>query len=334
MALHCLVGAKWFNTITGHSTCTIAFAAITAIISFLGSLPRTFSTLAKLATFSAFFTFISVILAAIFSGIEKKPAGYPKQGEPQVLAVPLAGTTFVYGMNAFMNISYTFIGQITLPSFIAEMREPKDFPKALWLVTICEIIVFSLVGGVVYGYTGTQYMTAPAFGSLSNEVYKKVAFTFMVPTIIFLGVLYASVSARFVFFRIFAGTKHMGNHTLVGWASWAGILAALWIFALIIAEVIPFFSDLLSLMSSLFDSFFGFIFWGVAYFRLRNAKYGPDYWKARGLRGYLGFFFNVGLCMIGVLFLTGGTYASVQSIVDGYKMSSFGGAFTCQDNGL
>ncbi|OAL50516.1 hypothetical protein IQ07DRAFT_428757 [Pyrenochaeta sp. DS3sAY3a] len=334
MGLHCLVGAKWFNTITGHSVCTIGFSAITAIISFGASLPRTFSSLAKIATFSALFTFISVMLAAIFSGIEKKPAGYPSLGEPTVLVVPAASTTFVMGMNAFMNISYTFIGQITLPSFIAEMKNPKDFPKALWAVTICEVIVFSLVGGVVYGYTGTQYMTAPAFGSLRNEVYKKVAFTFMVPTIIFLGVLYASVSARFVFFRLFTGTRHMGNHTVVGWAAWAGILAVLWVLAFIIAEVIPFFSDLLSLMSSLFDSFFGFIFWGVAYFRMRKAKYGDDYWKTRGFRGYFGFFFNIGLCFIGLLFLTAGTYATVQSIIDGYAAASFGGPFTCSNNGL
>jgi hypothetical protein len=248
--------------------------------------------------------------------------------------VPKASTTFVMGMNAFMNISYTFIGQITLPSFIAEMKEPKDFPKALWVVTICEVIVFSLVGGVVYGYTGTQYMTTPAFGSLSNEVYKKVSFTFMVPTIIFLGVLYASVSARFIFFRVFAGTKHIGNHTVVGWAGWIAILAVLWVFAFIIAEVIPFFSDLLSLMSSLFDSFFGFIFWGVAYMRLRRAKYGEGFWKTRGFRGYFGFFFNILLCLIGLLFLTAGTYATVQSIIDGYRTAGFGGPFTCADNGL
>ncbi|KAH7096003.1 transmembrane amino acid transporter protein-domain-containing protein [Paraphoma chrysanthemicola] len=334
MGLHCLVGAKWWNTITGHGICTIGFSAITAVISFAGSIPRTFNGLAKIATFSALFTFISVILAAAFSGAEGKPAGYPSKGEPTVLAVPAAGTSFVLGMSAFMNISYTFIGQITLPSFIAEMKEPKDFPKALWVVTICEVIVFSLVGGIVYGYTGTQYMTSPAFGSLENEVYKKVAFTFMVPTIIFLGVLYASVSARFVFFRVFAGTKHLGNHTFVGWATWIGILALLWVFAFIIAEVIPFFSDLLSLMSSLFDSFFGFIFWGVAYMRLRRAKYGEGFWKTRGFRGYFGFFFNILLCLIGLLFLTAGTYATVQSIIDGYKLSSFGGPFTCQDNGL
>jgi len=62
-----------------------------------------------------------------------------------------------------------------------------------------------------------------------------------------------------------------GSNTLVGWASWAAILAVTWVFAFIIAEVIPFFSDLLSLMSSLFDSFFGFIFWGVAYLRMRRV---------------------------------------------------------------
>lgn len=284
---HCLVGAKYLNTMSNHSVCTIGFSAIMAVVSFICSMPRTFSALARIATFSAFFTFVSVLLATIFAGIEPHPKGYPKYGEPVVLAIPAAGTTFVAGMNAFMNISYTFIGQITIPSFIAEMRNPKDFPKALWAITIAEVILFSLVGSIVYAYTGTNYNTAPAFGSLGNEVYLKVSFSFMIPTLIFLGVLYASVSARFVFFRLFRGSNHMGNHTIVGWASWVGILACTWILAFIIAEVIPFFSDLLSLMSSLFDSFFGFIFWGVAYLRMRRADHGPNFWKVRGIRGPL-----------------------------------------------
>ncbi|KAF2120530.1 transmembrane amino acid transporter protein-domain-containing protein [Lophiotrema nucula] len=334
-ALHCLTGARYLNTMTHHSVCTIGFSAIVAVISWLCSLPRTFNTLAFLATFSAFFTFVSVLLAAVFAGVEDHPgAGWPSLGDPKVLAVPAAGTTFVAGMNAFMNISYTFIGQITLPSFIAEMKEPRDFPKALWAVTIAEVILFSLVGAVVYAYTGTQYNTAPAFGSLGDPVYLKVSFSFMIPTIIFLGVLYASVSARFVFFRLYSGTRHMGEHTVVGWASWAAILAATWVLAFIIAEVIPFFSDLLSLMSSLFDSFFGFIFWGVAYFRMRKAEHGPRFWAVRGLKGWAGFIFNIIIICIGVLFLTGGTYASVQSIIDGYKQDNFGGAFTCADNGF
>lgn len=156
----------------------------------------------------------------------------------------------------------------------------------------------------------------------------------MIPTLIFLGVLYASVSARFVFFRLFEGTRHKGNHTVVGWASWAGILLVLWILAFIIAEIIPFFSDLLSLMSSLFDSFFGFIFWGVAYMRMRHADYGPGWITARGLRSMTGFVVNLLLILFGLFFLTGGTYASVESIVMGYSTTGFGGPFSCASNGL
>ena len=231
-------------------------------------------------------------------------------GDPIVLAFPAKSTTFVAGMTAFLNISYTFIGQITIPSFIYEMKEPRDFPKALWAVTIAEIIVFSLVGAIMYAYTGDQYMTAPAFGSLGNEVYKKVSFSFMIPTLIFLGVLYASVSARFIFFQLFEGTRHKGSHTLIGWSAWTLILALTWVGAFIIAEVIPFFSDLLSLMSSLFDSFFGFIFWGVAYFRIRSA----DKRKRVVDRGwvvkdtYLNLMLNGFIILVGCYFLTAGTY--------------------------
>lgn len=234
------MGAKYLNTMTASddnvSCRTVSFGVVVMVICWLCSLPRTFNVLSRLGTASAFFTFVSVILAVIFAGIQAHPAGWDPRdsyttaegataqgGNPIVTALPVAGTTFVAGLNAFLNISYTFIGQITLPSFIAEMKDPREFPKALWTCTIAEIVLFALVGGVVYGFVGNQYMTSPAFGSL-EPFFKKVAFSFMIPTLIFLGVLYASVSARFVFFRLFANSRHKSEHTVKGWATWAGIL--------------------------------------------------------------------------------------------------------------
>ncbi|KAI1335144.1 amino-acid permease [Xylariaceae sp. FL0016] len=349
--LHVLTGAKYINTMIGGDTSavacqTVSFGAIFAVISWISSLPRTFSVLAKLGTASAAFTFISVLLAAIFVGIQDHPAGYNAtpttdpttgealpSGEPIVTAIPIIGTTFVSGLNAFLNISYTFIGQITLPSFIAEMKDPRDFPKALWACTILEILVFSIIGAVMYAFTGNQYMTAPAFGSL-QPLYKKIAFSFMIPTLIFLGVLYASVSARFLFFRIFQNSRHKSEHTVVGWASWAGILLATWILAFIIANSIPFFSSLLSLMSSLFDSFFGFIFWGVAYFRMRKADGAVAVVKDRSLRGWFEGLLNVLIILTGFFFLTVGTYATVQEIIDEYALGTVGSAFQCASNGI
>jgi hypothetical protein len=161
-----------------------------------------------------------------------------------------------------------------------------------------------------------------------------VSFSFMIPTLIFLGVLYASVSARFIFFRVFEGSRHKSSHTVVGWASWGGILAATWVGAFIIAEVIPFFSDLLSLMSSLFDSFFGFIFWGVAYIRMRRVDGGVNWLHEQSLYGYFMLALNVLIIIIGFFFLVAGTYTSVQSIIDSYAAGAVGGVFTCASNGI
>ncbi|OTA81616.1 hypothetical protein M434DRAFT_401354 [Hypoxylon sp. CO27-5] len=348
--LHVLVGAKYLNTMVGPNagiSCqTVSFGAIVAVICWLSSLPRTFSMLSKLGTASAVFTFISVILATIFAGVQDHPAGFNAEpttdpttgaalpfGNPIVTAVPILGTTFVSGLGAFLNISYTFIGQITLPSFIAEMREPKDFPKALWACTILEILVFSIVGAVTYAFVGNQYITSPAFGSLI-PLYKKIAFSFMIPTIIFLGVLYASVSARFIFFRIFHSSRHKNEHTVVGWATWTLILLATWIVAFVIANSIPFFNSLLGLMSSLFDSFFGFIFWGVAYFRMRKADGAVALLKDRSFRGWFEGILNIIIILTGLFFLSAGTYVSVQGILDEFALGTVGRAFQCASNGI
>ena len=134
-----------------------------------------------------------------------------------------------------------------------------------------------------------QYTTGSAYGAL-QPVYKKIAYSFAIPTIIMLGVLYASVVGRFLFFRIMRNSKHRYSHSVVGWTVWASVIAGCWVFAFIIAGVIPFFNDLLSmlllfqtnsgLMSSLFDSFFGFIFWGLAYLELNRGRWWSSWWKS------------------------------------------------------
>jgi amino acid transporter len=319
------VGAKLLNTLTNSATCTVAFSAVSAVICFIFSLPRPLHQLSGLSIFSAVTMFIAVMLLIIFSGVQDHPFSYIPGQEPIVTGKPLQGTTFVAGMSAFLNILYTFVGQITLPSFIAEMKNPKDFPKALWAITIAEVIVFTLCGALVYHYVGNQYITAPAFGSLT-PTFKKIAFSFAIPTIVMLGALYASVTARFVFFRLFKNSKHRHENTFVGWASWVGILAATWILAFIIAEVIPFFSDMLSLMSSLFDGWFGFIFWGMAYLSLYPGKSrwaGP--WRSAET------VFNYILIVFGFYVLVAGTYTSIKSIIIDYTGQK---PFTCASNAL
>lgn len=342
-ALHVLVGAKYFNTISDNTTiCSIVFGVVTAILCFLLSLPRTFSKLSIVAYFSAGTMFIAVILSMVFAGIQEHPNHYKESVPVHYNLWPEKGTSFVSAMSAFLNIVYTFVGQITYPSFISQMKQPKDFKKALYIVTAAELVTFALAGSIVYVYVGHAYITAPAFGSL-EPVYKKIAFSFALPTVIFLGSLYSNVSSQFLFLNIFSkDSAHRNEHTVVGWATWAGLNLLLWVIAFVIAEVIPFFSDLLSLLCSLFDCWFGFVFWGVAYFKLRKL-----YATRKGEEFTIGKLFvqgslltkfevvsNLFLIAIGVYILGPGLYATIQSIIWSYQANAYGTAFTCVSNGM
>ncbi len=326
-ALHVLTGAKYLNTITNHATCTVVFSVVTAIIIFFFSLPRTFSQLTSMSVFSAACMFIAVLLCIIFHGIQDHPAGYPKFGEPTWGSGAPKGTTFIDGFNAMLNISFTLIGQITLPSFIADMKNPEDFPKALYAVTIAELILFCLAGGIVYFYVGAEYVAAPAFGSL-QPLYKKIAFSFAIPTIIVIGVIYSYVTSRFIFTRVLGKTRHYESNGFTAWASWTGITAAIWVAAFIVSEIIPFFGDLLSLMSSLFDGWFGFIFWGLAWLQMNKGR-----WFA-GPGQMIQFAFNIILILIGLLMFGVGTWTSIEAILADYKVGAVRSPFTCASNGI
>lgn len=70
--------------------------------------------------------------------------------------------------------SFRWVGQALIPSFVGDMKNPEDFPKALYVSMAAEFILFTITGAVVYHYAGTQYTVAPAYGSLI-EKYGKVS---------------------------------------------------------------------------------------------------------------------------------------------------------------
>lgn len=64
------------------------------------------------------------------------------------------------------------------------------------------------------------------------------------------GVINGHVAAKYIYVRLFRGTDRMHNRSFVSVGSWVGITLVLWIIAWIIAEAIPVFNNLLSLIVS------------------------------------------------------------------------------------
>lgn len=114
----------------------------------------------------------------------------------------------------------------------------------------------------------------------------------------------------------------MGANTFLAYGSWVGIVAVLWIIAFIIAESIPDFNDLLSLISSLFASWFTYGFSGVFWLYINWGN-----WLKGGRKMFLTGV-NLAIIALGVAICGIGLYASGKAIHEG----GGGGSWTCADN--
>jgi hypothetical protein len=269
---------------------------------------------------------IAILLFLVFAGIENAPlygynGDYPTDGLVRTYSFPLPGTTWVDCMNAVLNITFLWVPQILFPTFIAEMERPQDFPKSLAVLVAISAFLFIIPPAIGFRYLG-QYSTAPAFGSLGVVAYKKASFAFVIVPTIIIGVIYANVSAKFIYFRIMGTSRHAHSNTVIGWGVWGAVIAGIWAIAFVFSEVVPSMGDFLSLLGAAFDSFFGFIFFAVAYWNLFKGKFfaGPF----RSLMTVI----HVIVMFSGLFLLGPGLYAAVEAIIADYS----GGvqpAFSC-----
>ncbi|KAF9739336.1 neutral amino acid [Paraphaeosphaeria minitans] len=226
-------------------------------------------------------------------------------------------------MNAVLNITFLWVPQILFPTFIAEMEKPQDFPKSLAVLSCLSAFLFIVPPAVGFRYLG-QYATAPAFGSLGVVVYKKASFAFVIVPTLVIEVIYANVSAKYVYKHLMRGSHNAHSNTLIGWGVWTALMAAIWWVGFTFAEVIPSMGDFLSLLGAAFDSFFGFIYFAVAYWQMNK----------RDLFGGFGrtvkTVFHAVVMVVGLFLLGPGLYAACDAIVADYSGSTRP-AFSCAD---
>ena len=114
------------------------------------------------------------------------------------------------------------------------------------------------------------------------------------------GVIYGHVAAKYIYVRLYRGTDRMSKRTWSSFGVWALIVLILWTVAWIIAEAIPVFNDLLSLISALFASWFTYGLSGVFWLFLNWGRYRESRRK-RVLTGV-----NVGLFLMGAVIVSFG----------------------------
>ncbi|KAI1172344.1 transmembrane amino acid transporter protein-domain-containing protein [Nemania sp. FL0916] len=314
---HTLTGSIAFLNLTDNGACSIVFGVVSAIILLLLALPPSFSEVAILG----YIDFASIILAIgitiIATGVQRGQIGMAADWS----AWPAKDATFVDAFVALTNIVFAYSFAICQFSFMDEMHTPKDFVKSIWVLGIIEIVIYTLTGALIYSFVG-QSVQSPALLS-AGPLISKIAFGIALPVIFISGSINSTVIGRYVHGRMYRDSVTRFINTPKGWITWILIIATITVVAWVLAEAIPFFSDLLAISSSLFISGFTFYFPAMMWFML--IRQGSPFSKKNLALTAL----NALCFVIGVVILVGGTYSSIKDIMHRYSTGSVRGAFSC-----
>lgn len=193
-----------------------------------------------------------------------------------------------------------------------------------WVCAAFVVSSYLSLATVVYAYCG-KWVTSPSLGS-AGETIKIVAYGIALPGLIAVGIICVHVPAKSVFVRLLRGTHHLTENTFTHWAVWLACTTACGIMGWLLAEAIPFFTSLVSLIGSLGFAPLGVCLPPFLWFSLHHG-----YRRGTAAQQAL-WWLHIGIFMLGMFITVGGTYANISNIVDQFKAGRVGSAFSCADN--
>ena len=175
-------------------------------------------------------------------------------------------TTLYTAFSGVTQIMFAYCAHVAFFGLIAEMEQPKDFKKSLFMLQSFEIALYVTAACVVYYYVGKD-VQSPALSS-AGPLLKKVAYGVAIPTVSLLsddhtlcmmtdvfqivgaGVVNGHIGLKYIYFRACHKSDLIHSRSRRSVAIWIGLGLVCWIVAWIIAEAIPVFSDLNGLIVS------------------------------------------------------------------------------------
>ncbi|KAL6244663.1 hypothetical protein RBB50_008191 [Rhinocladiella similis] len=333
MGSHILTFSIMMNAVTGHGACTILWMVVGTLLSLLCTLPRTLKNLSYYSVAS----FLSIVGAVMITmiGVSITKPGFVN-GQMSVRLWPQPGLSFQDGFQAVNTMVFAYAGHVAFFTFISELKNPEDFPKALAFLQISDITMYIITAIVVYVYAG-ENVKSPALDSASTVV-KKVAYGIAIPTIVIAGVVNGHVGVKYVYVRMLQNkpddlmhqplrrlnkVSNKKEFTALGirsYGTWVLICTLSWVAAWLIAEVVPVFNDLVGLTSALFASWFTFGLSGMFWMRLnllqeqdgklRMVPFKLWTWKMTAL-----LLINILNILVAAILCFVGIYASVSSMI-------------------
>ncbi|KAH8706355.1 transmembrane amino acid transporter protein-domain-containing protein [Ilyonectria robusta] len=318
-----------FNTISGHSLCTVGYIGIGCLGCWVLCAPRT----AKFVSQSGLPCCISVIAAALIVMISlgvSNPTDAPPNWDKEILIV--GKPSFREGLNACLKICYAYSGNINFVSYMAEMIDPvNDFNFALACLEVSSISFYTIVAIAIYCLAG-EYTVSPALGS-APHVTAQIAYGIVLPAVFSTGLAFGHTGIKYVYVEVMKRSKlthEMTANTVRSWSIWMTIVTVFWVLCFLLSNAIPVFDSILSIASATTISWFTFGLSAIFWLHINwDVKFNG--WKKTTL-ACINFF----LIFISLFINGAGLWSSVTELIDLMNSddSSVQGVFDCGDNAL
>lgn len=314
-ASHISAGSTAFTFFTTNAICSTVFGVVMLMIGFVFSLPRKFNHTSYMSMASVLCIVTSCFITLIGVGVERKSFGrvsWKAFNNPGLSQTVGAVTDIVFG----------FAGHGSIFTFVAEMKEPKDFKKSLAIVQIISTAFYLLIGVGVYVLVGDENIISPALLIPKLKV-ATAAYAIAMPTIVLAGVINVLVSGKF-FVTNLLHPDYLTSETVRGRLIWYAVVFGIWAISFVIAQLVPFFDELLSLISSIIAICLTYYATSILWF-----------WDNKGRmfasRRKIAMFGVAVLCVvIGAVITPLGVATSLVSIMKGFGDDAFGAPFTCK----
>jgi hypothetical protein len=176
MASHVLTFSIMMNVLTDRGGCTLMYSALGLLVSFVVTLPRQPSKLSHLSHLSSA-SFVSIVMATLVTliseVISQSISGHKLVVSPapvlQEACLVAAHTVFAYA------------GHVALFTLFSELQDNQDVPRALTLLQINEMILYTTTAIVIHAYVGPS-VTSPALSS-AETLFHYISYGIAIPTV-------------------------------------------------------------------------------------------------------------------------------------------------------
>ena len=181
-------------------------------------------------------------------------------------------------LGGITNVVFAYGGSIAAFTLCSEMRKPEDFKKSFAVVQGSQAVCYVLVGAIVYSFGG-QYTVSPAL-TMATHTVSIIAYAFALVTIMVSGILGANVGTKYLYMSTLRHSTLLTSRGLKAWLAWMSMVVVMWIVGFIVSQLIPFFNELLTVISSVFSVWFIYGYAGFMWFFDVHpwfAKYANDH---------------------------------------------------------